>query len=138
MSVQEERGGDWQNGLCSCSPCGSCMLGTFLPCLLVGRTSSRLRNPADLSPESFNGDCLIHGALSMIASGWMYSMIKRTEIRQRFNIPGSACGDCCAAFWCQCCQVIQSDSEVNSRLISGPVCQGYDGQNEMMKVPHYP
>lgn len=28
---------DWQNGICNCSPCSSCLLATCLPCM---RTSS--------------------------------------------------------------------------------------------------
>ncbi|KAI1439739.1 PLAC8-domain-containing protein [Annulohypoxylon stygium] len=137
MSIQEKTGGDWQNSLCNCSPCGSCILGTFAPCLLVGRTSSRLRDPTDPSPEYFNGDCIIHGGLTLIFSGWIFSMMKRTEIRERFGIPGSGCGDCCAAFWCQCCQVIQADNEINSRLIAGPIQQGYQPQNEGMRMPNH-
>lgn len=162
MSVQEVTGGDWQSSLFNCSPCGSCVLGTFAPCirksvhvtfftlscyvyeltiycaiLVVGRTSSRLQDPTSRSPEAFNGDCAIHGFLTLIGSGWIYSMIKRTEIRERFGIPGSGFGDCCAAFWCQCCQVIQADNEVNKRLISGPINEGYQPQTEGMKVRPY-
>lgn len=104
--------------------------------LVVGRTASRMRDPNDPSPESFNGDCAIHGFLTLLASGWIYSMIKRGDIRERFNIPGSGCGDCCAAFWCQCCQVIQADNEVKQRLlVPGPIDQGYQAQTEGMKVP---
>lgn len=158
MSTDEIKGGGWQNSLMNCSPCGSCILGSILPCLrkssifqlsanthgcvwrlnvmtVVGRTSSRLRDPSNPSPEYLNGDCAIHGVLTLLASGWLYSMIKRTEVRERFEIPGSGCGDCCAAFWCQCCQVIQADKEVESRLVSGPVHQGYQPQTEEMKVP---
>lgn len=32
-STGEIRGGDWQNSLFNCSPCGSCILGTCVPCL---------------------------------------------------------------------------------------------------------
>jgi Cys-rich protein (TIGR01571 family) len=110
---------------------------TMLDTLVVGRTASRLRDPSDLSPEAFNGDCAIHGVLTLFfGSGWIYSMIKRGDIRERFNIPGSGFGDCCAAFWCQCCQVIQSDNEVKKRLlVSGPISQGYEPQTEGMQVP---
>jgi hypothetical protein len=63
-------------------------------------------------------------------------MIKRTDIRERFGIPGSGCGDCCAAFWCHCCQVIQADNEVNSRLNAGSdMYQGYQLQTDSMRVP---
>ena len=62
-------------------------------------------------------------------------MIKRGDIRRRFDIPGSGVGDCCAAFWCQCCQVIQADKEVNSRLTSTPIYQPYQSPSEGMTVP---
>lgn len=84
----------------------------------------------------FNGDCLIHGGLTLLASGWIYSMIKRGDIRQRFGIPGSGCGDCCTAFWCQCCQVIQADNEVKARLAPVVDKRGYQPQNQgMMAYP---
>ncbi|KAF7516371.1 hypothetical protein G7054_g14189 [Neopestalotiopsis clavispora] len=136
MPVDEIHGGDWQSGLCDCAPCGSCVLGTFAPCILVGRTAARLRDPSDTSPEAFNGDCAIHGILTLFASGWIYSMIKRGDIRERFNIPGSGFGDCCAAFCCQCCQVMQADNEVKRRLmVSGPVNKGYEPQIQGMQMP---
>ncbi|KAI5925186.1 PLAC8-domain-containing protein [Camillea tinctor] len=135
MSIREVTGGDWQNSLCDCTPCGSCILGFFAPCLLVGRASSRLHDPNNPSPDYFNGDCLIHGGLTLLTSGWIFSMIKRTEIRERFGIPGSGWGDCCTAFWCQCCQVIQSDNEVNSRLVTGPIDQGYQSYKDEMRAP---
>ncbi|CAI6081999.1 unnamed protein product [Clonostachys chloroleuca] len=113
----EIRGGDWESGLCDCSPCGSCCLGSFAPCLIVGRTASRLQDPTLQSPDMCNGDCMIHAGLSLLfGSGWIYTMIKRGDIRQRFGIPGSGWGDCCTAFWCQCCQIIQADNEVKARL----------------------
>ncbi|KAI0478365.1 PLAC8 family protein [Xylaria cf. heliscus] len=126
------KGGDWQLGICNCSPCGSCMLAFCVPCLLVGRTASRLKDPTSESPDMFNGDCLIHGFLTLIGSGWIYSMIKRVDIRERFMIPGSQFGDCCTAFWCQCCQIIQADNEVKVRLTPKVNKTGYAPQRDGM------
>ena len=42
---------------------------------------------------------------------WLYvlvMMIKtRMHIRKRYNIEGSAFGDCCASYWCGCCTLVQ-------------------------------
>ena len=46
-------------------------------------------------------------------------MLKRGEIRERYQIEGSTCGDCCAYFWCHCCILIQQDNEVKRRQASG-------------------
>ncbi|KAK8064505.1 PLAC8-domain-containing protein [Apiospora phragmitis] len=117
MPSQQVQGGEWQNNLCNCSPCESCVLGTFVPCLLVGKTADRMRDPTMQTSDLLNSDCLIHGALTWFTGcGWIYAMMKRTEIRDRFQIPGSAVGDCCTSYWCPCCAVIQQDNEVKSRL----------------------
>ena len=154
--VHEIKGGDWQSGLCDCSPCGSCVLGTFAPCLrkycsilvyilcyavqllicfveVVGRTASRLQDASSESPDMCNGDCLIHGGLTLLfGSGWIYTMIKRSDIRDRFGIPGNGLGDCCTAFWCQCCQVIQADNEVKARQAPVVDRSGYQAQTQGM------
>lgn len=38
----------------------------------------------------------------------------RSKIRARFQIPGSACGDCCATWWCSCCVIAQMATHVKS------------------------
>ncbi|KAL2428143.1 hypothetical protein ABEF91_007334 [Exophiala dermatitidis] len=131
---QPVTGGDWENGLCECS-CGSCIIGTCVPCLLVGRTSERLRDPSMRDPESINGDCMIHGFLSVFTGlAWIFTMMKRTEIREQFGIPGSSFGDCCTAYWCPCCAVIQQDNEVKFRLkpVADMTQQPYQPQQDQM------
>ncbi|KAK8075713.1 plac8 family [Apiospora hydei] len=133
MPSQQLQGGEWQSNLCDCSPCGSCVLGTFVPCLLVGRTADRMRDPTMQTADTLNSDCLIHGILMWtLGAGWVYSMLKRTEIRERFGIPGSGFGDCCTSYWCPCCAVIQQDKEVQARLPGGgPVDSQYQAQPQM-------
>ena len=66
-------------------------------------------------------------------------MIKRGEIRERFGIKGDGMGDCCSAYWCACCAVIQQEKEVQARLAPGsaPVMQPYQGgPKEGMQMPH--
>lgn len=93
------------------------MLGFYAPCLLVGQTSNRLLDPTALLPSMLNADCLIHGVLQCVCcSGWIWTMVKREQIRARFTIPGSPLEDCCVSFWCQCCAIIQQDKEVAKRM----------------------
>ncbi|KAK8121714.1 PLAC8 family-domain-containing protein [Apiospora sp. TS-2023a] len=133
MPSQQVQGGDWQNNLCNCSPCDSCLLATFVPCILVGKTADRMRDPTMQTSDMLNSDCLIHGLLTWFTGcGWIYAMMKRTEIRERFQIPGSGVGDCCASYWCPCCAVIQQDNEVKSRLpVPAAVNNQYQAQPPM-------
>ncbi|KAI1109778.1 hypothetical protein F5Y14DRAFT_431410 [Nemania sp. NC0429] len=74
-------------------------------------------DPTAVLPRMLNTDCLIHGVLqSVCCSGWIWTMVKREQIRARFAIPGSPLKDCCVSFWCQCCAVIQQDKEVATRM----------------------
>ncbi|KLU86641.1 hypothetical protein MAPG_05653 [Magnaporthiopsis poae ATCC 64411] len=128
---------EWNTPLCTCSPCGGCMLATCLPCILVGKTSERLVDPSLSKYEVFNPECLIMGGITYIGLGFVYAMIKRMEIRERFGIKGSGFGDFCASYWCACCVVLQNDNEVRSRVGEpgqGPVVQGYQ-QNPGMAMP---
>ncbi|KAK1964792.1 PLAC8 family protein [Colletotrichum sublineola] len=126
----------WQSGLMNCGPCDTCIVGTCLPCLLVGKTSERLRDPTMQTYEAINTDCLLMFGISFFTGcGWVYAMMKRTEIRERFGIRGSGFSDCCVTYWCSCCAVIQHDKEVQARMSTGPITQGYQPQKEGMAMP---
>ena len=63
---------EWQNNLCNCSPCDSCLLGTFLPCILLGKTSERQRDPSLQTYEAMNSDCMVMTGISCLTGcGWM-------------------------------------------------------------------
>ncbi|KAI8691533.1 hypothetical protein LRP88_08790 [Fusarium phalaenopsidis] len=130
---------EWQSNLCNCSPCDSCLLGTFCPCILLGKTADRMRDPTMQTADTCNSDCLIFCAINCVTGcGWIYSMMKRGEIRERFGIQGSGMGDCCVSYWCLCCALIQQDNEVKARLSQGPITQGYQAQKEGMHMPTSP
>ncbi|KAF5663092.1 plac8 family [Fusarium heterosporum] len=130
---------EWQSSLCDCSPCDSCMLSTFCPCILLGKTSDRMRDPTMQTADTCNSDALIFCAIQCVTGcGWIYSMMKRGEIRERFGIQGSGMGDCCVSYWCLCCALIQQDNEVKARVSQGPVTQGYQAQKEGMHMPTSP
>lgn len=61
-----------------------------------------------------------------------YSMLKRSEIRERYNIQGSGFNDCCVSYWCPCCAIIQQDNEVKVRQRNAaPIQQAYQSQPGM-------
>ncbi|CAK7221268.1 hypothetical protein SBRCBS47491_004470 [Sporothrix bragantina] len=125
-------GAEWNASLMDCSPCDSCCLGTFLPCVLLGKTSDRMRDPTMQSADSMNSDCMVFTAIHCFTGcGWIYIMMKRGEIRERFGIAGSGGGDCCATYWCPCCALIQQDNEVKSRTQHMVNTQGYQAQAGM-------
>ncbi|KAI2465880.1 PLAC8-domain-containing protein [Annulohypoxylon bovei var. microspora] len=135
-----QQGGEWQAGLCNCSPCTSCLLATCLPCILLGQTSERIRDPSMQSADMMNSDCMIHGLINCFTGcGWIYALMKRGEIRERYQIQGSGFNDCCVSFWCSCCALIQQDNEVKMRQRnSQPIAQGYQSQPTMhMPAPSY-
>ncbi|ORY57860.1 PLAC8 family-domain-containing protein, partial [Pseudomassariella vexata] len=117
--------------------CESCVISTFIPCLLVGQTADRLRDPTMQTAEALNTECLIYGGLLFFTGfHWVYLMLKRTEIREHFGIPGSTVEDCCTTYWCHCCAAIQQDGEVRKRIpISGPIQQGCHTNKAGMLMP---
>ncbi|CAJ2513185.1 Uu.00g013040.m01.CDS01 [Anthostomella pinea] len=136
-SAHGQMGGEWQADLCDCSPCSSCMLAWCLPCILVGNTSERIRDPTMQSADMLNSDCLIYGGIACFTGcQWIYGMMKRSEIRERYNIPGSGFKDCCVSYWCPCCAIIQQDNEVRIRQKNAqPTMQGYQSQPDMQMPP---
>ncbi|KAH7113561.1 PLAC8 family-domain-containing protein, partial [Dactylonectria macrodidyma] len=127
---------EWSNSLFSCGPCNTCLLSTFLPCTLLGRTSSRMRDPTMQAAESCNRDCWLFCCIQCVTGcGWIYAMMKRREIRERFQIKGSCMDDYCASYWCYCCALIQQDEEVKARHARGPITQGYQSVRERMEMP---
>ncbi|EQL02446.1 hypothetical protein G6O67_008432 [Ophiocordyceps sinensis] len=128
---------EWQSSLFNCAPCGTCLLSSFLPCILIGRTSGRMRDPSMETFEEFNSECLAFcGIQCLTGCGWIYSMMKRGEIRDRYGIKGSDCEDCAVSFCCSCCAMIQQDKEVKWRTAGlAPITQGYQSQKEGLQMP---
>ncbi|KAM4058484.1 PLAC8 family protein [Hirsutella rhossiliensis] len=128
---------EWQSNLFNCAPCGTCLLSTCLPCILIGRTSGRMRDPSMETYEDLNSECMIFSAIHCLTGfGWVYAMMKRGEIRDEYGIEGSDCSDCCASYCCLCCVLIQSDKEVKLRTAGQrPIMQGYQSQKEGMQMP---
>ncbi|KAI1099377.1 PLAC8-domain-containing protein [Jackrogersella minutella] len=124
-----QQGGPWQAGICDCAP-------------LIGQTSERIRDPSMQSADMMNSDCMIYGLITCFTGcGWIYALMKRAEIRERYKIEGSGTSDCCVSYWCPCCALIQQDNEVKGRQRNvQPVAQGYQSQPAMqmpMPSPSY-
>lgn len=117
-----------------------------LPCLAFGKTQSRLRDPTLQSYDSINGDvsllghflhkvltnlaqCMIWSFLSLGFSQWIYQTIKRGELRNKYGIQGSCCGDCCVSMCCGCCALIQEEKEAEIR--TRPQVTGYQMAPQM-------
>jgi Cys-rich protein (TIGR01571 family) len=96
-----------------------------------------MKNPGNPNPEMCNGDCMIMcGIMYLTGCGWIYAMIKRGEIRERFGIKGDGMNDCCASYWCPCCVLIQQEKEVIARTSGAAVTQGYQSQPGMTVGPN--
>ncbi|KAK1140290.1 hypothetical protein N8T08_010493 [Aspergillus melleus] len=98
-----------------CSPGLLCFTSFCLPCLTYGKTQSRIRDPSLQTYSSINSSCSIWTALSCFASQWILQTISRGEMRERFGIEGSCCGDCCVSLCCGCCALIQEEKEAELR-----------------------
>jgi Cys-rich protein (TIGR01571 family) len=96
--------------LCGCCHnCGTFLLGWFLPCILFGRNHSRLRG---------DDSCVLFSILYCVLlalfgiGAIILGAIQRGEIRHRYNVHGSGCGDCCVHMFCTCCALIQESDQL--------------------------
>jgi len=103
-------GHDWNASLCGCfDDCESCMCSYFCPCVQFGRNMEA----AGLGENCACccGFCVL-GGLS-----WILGCVKRGEMREKFNIEGSGCEDCCYWFFLPFCALSQEARELKSRGI---------------------
>jgi Cys-rich protein (TIGR01571 family) len=65
----------------------------------TGRSEATTRGSGDL----------INWIISLVLALFFFvvTMRLRSYIRNRYSIPGSACGDCCCSFWCLHCTICQ-------------------------------
>ncbi|KAK1718300.1 uncharacterized protein CLUP02_07588 [Colletotrichum lupini] len=131
----------WHHGLCGCcASCELCLLSTFVPCLLLGQTSHRIKEPSMKNYRHINRDCLLMmGVTYLTGFGWMYVMKKRFEIRKRYGIKGTDARDCCASYWCLSSALVQHEREVLTRQAgrSDPITEGYQTQPAMELPSRY-
>lgn len=86
MNVTSQK---WENGFWKCTPCGSCCLGCWCPCIrtyrlnrttesranssVYGRTGTRMKDPSMSSHTTCNSDCLVFGLINCGGCGWVYA-----------------------------------------------------------------
>ncbi|PPQ81571.1 hypothetical protein CVT25_013413 [Psilocybe cyanescens] len=114
-------GREWSHGLCSCfSECGTCVMATCFPCVVYGKNKHRyehLNNKGTPHPDHggscCSGSCMSHGIFSICGLGFLFQMGNRGHVRNRYNIKGGGCNDCCTSFWCAPCQLTQESRELD-------------------------
>eukprot|EP01066_Platyproteum_vivax_P006704 Platyproteum_vivax@DN2436_c0_g1_i1.p1 len=98
----------WVHGLCGCcSKPGVACMSCICPCVVLGNTAK------DMDME-FCTFCFCGSAITM-----------RAQVRSRFGIPGSCCGDVLAGCCCCCCSVAQSANQASEgkKLLDGAPAQ---------------
>ncbi|KAJ5792829.1 uncharacterized protein N7503_008807 [Penicillium pulvis] len=121
---------EWNHSLFDCcSPGLLCFKTCCLPCLTYGKTQARIRDPSLQSFSQINSSCSIWTLLSLFGSHWILQTVSRGEMRERYGIEGSCCGDCCVSLCCGCCALIQEEKEAELR--SKPELVGYKMPGDM-------
>lgn len=110
----------YETGLCDCwGDCKVCLCASFCSPCLFGRTQAVLKRKGSEFPEDeyFNGACCGYYCLTYLTGigGLIWQALRRTEIREKYNLEGSACGDWAVSCCCCPCGLAQDDMEVRRR-----------------------
>jgi len=76
--------------------------------------------------NSFNLACLGYYAALHFGFAWVPQMMQRGELRAKYNLKGSSCGDCCRSYWCSWRELFQEEKEL--RLLT-------QGQQQPLQTP---
>lgn len=71
-----------------------------------------------IRPNQLTIQCCLYALLSYCGLHWVLLMLKRGELRERFEIEGSTGQDCAEAYFCPCCTLVQNEKEVEKRSAS--------------------
>ncbi|KAG2454282.1 hypothetical protein HYH02_001313 [Chlamydomonas schloesseri] len=128
MAMPPPAKNNWSTGMCDwCAPpggCGICLLACLCPCCMYGQYGE-LMPPTVCCGGSCGGSCCAMYALSIIGVPCVLQMQARGHLRMKYNIPGSACNDCCLTCWCSPCTMCQEYRECHIRgMGKGGVDQG--------------
>jgi Cys-rich protein (TIGR01571 family) len=113
-----KNGRAWSHSLLGCfGACGTCLCACLCPCMVYNKNKHRVQHlnskgtPLS-SPSGCGCDCLLHGCLLGLGFAWILQMSSRSTTRERYNIEGGCCGDCCAACFCGPCELVQASREI--------------------------
>jgi len=130
---------DWRFQIFDCLNPGELCINTCIcPCIVYGRTSARLRDPTLKSYDPVNHDCFVWCTTSICGLSWIFQMLKRRDVRNRFALKGDEVEDCLLSSCCACCALVQMEKEVSNRQSTGrPVemNQPYVPQEAGMEMP---
>lgn len=87
----------------------------FCPCFLYGRLSARYKALPNQSDSMTNGSCSIWFLSSCIGLWWVPQMLRRQEMRQRFDIEGNGCTDFLVTACCGPCSLAQMNMEMKEQ-----------------------
>eukprot|EP00644_Phytophthora_capsici_P016566 jgi/Phyca11/123878/e_gw1.52.294.1 len=122
--------GKWEVNFCGCcTHCvPNCLMAAFCPCISVAQISARLGVTTYTCALFglvllFSFTCgLAHVSLfvwiwqlrtvHVILFIWIWKA--RSLTRERFQIPGGFCRDCCASLLCPCCTLAQIATHIKS------------------------
>ncbi|CCX07369.1 PLAC8 family-domain-containing protein [Pyronema domesticum] len=126
----------WENSLFSCfSNMNTCMMATFCPCILFGRTRYRLRHPSLDGHNCCNFACFTQCICISTPISCIQRMMQRKEIREKHNLEGGCCGDCMKSCFCSCCELAQEENEVLMKQSKAQEQVGYIKPQGMVYVP---
>lgn len=111
------RMGGWETTLCCgcfkhCVP--NCCMVTFCPCVTHAQITARLGMASYWCALAtlFTLVVLTGGTVHVILFIWIWKA--RALTRERFQIPGGCCRDCCASLFCPCCTLAQIATHIKS------------------------
>jgi len=130
--------GQWTTSICACcTPSfGSCCYAFWCPSCAFGDLNMEF-NPADTvcCAGNFYGACCCHFWLGGVWSMALASLVvvgvlmpwpsffqccltapTRAAVRNKWNIPGNPCADCCVVYWCDGCSTNQEIREMMIRF----------------------
>ncbi|KAJ7581758.1 PLAC8-domain-containing protein [Mycena floridula] len=114
-----EGGREWSNGLCDCcSEPGTCIQACCCPCVTYGKNKNRRTHLAEKgfpNPSGggcCTGPCFLHCLTMACGISLFLQCCNRTSTRERYRIKGGSCGDCCAAWFCGPCVMVQESQEL--------------------------
>jgi Cys-rich protein (TIGR01571 family) len=108
------------------------------PCILAGRTNTRLHDPEATHLPSTNLYCAGCCILSLTTIGALplfcfMTTATRREVRYRYNIKGDNFSDCWKATFFPCCALVQEEKEVLYQMGKAREDQGYGKRDDKME-----